>query len=58
MLNEAMRIELPSLWTGRAEVTGVKVDAHKIGLCSKARQAVVVGEVKGDRFVATKVEVK
>ena len=39
-------------------VTGVKVNAHKLGLCKKAKEAVVVGHVEGDKFVATKVEVE
>ncbi len=39
-------------------VTGVRVSAHKLGLCSKAKQAVVAGQVDGEIFVATKVELK
>ncbi len=39
-------------------VTGVRVNAHKLGLCSKAKEAVVAGKEDGDRFVATKFEVK
>ena len=39
-------------------VTGVKVDAHELGLCSKAKEAVLAGKVDGDNFVATKVEVE
>ncbi len=38
-------------------VTGASVDAHELGLCSKPKEAVVVGKVDGDSFVATKVEV-
>ncbi len=39
-------------------VTGVSVDAHGLGLCKKAKEAVVAGSVEGDKFVATKVDVK
>ncbi len=39
-------------------VTGVRVNAHKLGLCSQAKKAVVAGKVDGDNFVATKFEVK
>ena len=39
-------------------VTGVSTDAHELGLCSKAKQAVVAGKVDGDSFVATKLELK
>ena len=39
-------------------VTGVSVNAHTLGLCSKAKEAVVAGKVDGDNFVATKFEVK
>ena len=39
-------------------VTGVSVDAHTLGLCSKAKNAVVAGNVDGDSFVATKVALK
>ena len=39
-------------------VTGVSVNAHRLGLCSNAKEAVVAGKVDGDSFVATKVEVK
>jgi hypothetical protein len=37
-------------------VRGGSVDAHNAGLCSAAKQAVVSGQVEGDTFVATKVE--
>ena len=39
-------------------VTGVRVSAHTLGLCSKAKEALVAGKVDGDIFVATKVELK
>ena len=39
-------------------VTGVSVDAHTLGLCSKAKEAIVAGKVDGDSFVATKFEAK
>ena len=39
-------------------VTGVSINAHGLGLCRKAKEAVVAGRVEGDKFVATKVDVK
>ena len=39
-------------------VTGVSTDAHELGLCSNAKEAVVAGKVDGDTFVATKLELK
>ena len=39
-------------------VTGGGLDAHAAGLCSGAKQAVVTGKIEGDKFVATKVELK
>lgn len=39
-------------------VTGAQVNAHASGLCSEGKQAVVEGKVKGDRFVATRFELK
>ncbi len=39
-------------------VTGLSVNAHTLGLCSNAKEAVVAGKVDGDNFVATKFEVK
>ncbi len=35
-------------------VTGSSVDAHALGLCSKAKEAIVAGKVDGDSFIATK----
>ena len=39
-------------------VTGTEVNAHALGLCSGAKQGVLVGEVEGDEFVATKAEIE
>ena len=39
-------------------VTGAKVDAHALGLCRGAKEGTLVGEVQGDEFVATKVEIE
>ena len=39
-------------------VTGSDVDAHKEGLCSNPKQAVVEGKVEGDKFAATSVVFK
>ncbi len=37
-------------------VSGVDLDAHESGLCDAAKQAVISGEIDGDRFVATSFE--
>ena len=37
-------------------VTGGSLDAHTSGLCSGEKQAVVAGEVKDGKFVASKIE--
>jgi hypothetical protein len=40
-------------------VEGANVDAHKAGLCSKTgTQALVSGRIEGDKFIATKFELK
>ena len=39
-------------------VTGTAFDAHKSGLCSGAKQAIVKGELRGEEFVATEVKLK
>ena len=39
-------------------VTGTAFDAHKSGLCSGAKQAIVKGELRGGEFVATEVKLK
>ncbi len=39
-------------------VTGADVDAHGAGLCSSAKRAKVVGEIEGDKFVATSFELQ
>ncbi len=39
-------------------VTGAGVDAHGAGLCSSAKGAKVVGEIEGDKFVATSFELQ
>ncbi len=39
-------------------VTGADVDAHGAGLCSSAKKAKVVGEIEGDKFVATSFELQ
>ncbi len=36
-------------------VKGATVNAHKLGLCSQTKEAVIAGEVEGDHFVATTV---
>ncbi len=39
-------------------VTGADVDAHGAGLCSSAKEAKVVGQIEGDKFVATSFELQ
>ena len=39
-------------------VTGIDVDTHGSGFCDSSKQAVVEGEVKDGKFVATKFEFK
>jgi hypothetical protein len=40
-------------------VEGANVDAHKAGLCAKTgTQALVSGRIEGDKFIATKFELK
>ncbi len=39
-------------------VSGADVDAHGAGLCNSAKEAKVVGEIEGDKFVATSVELQ
>ena len=40
------------------KVTGLQHDTHKSGLCKSGKHsAKVVGEVKGNEFIATKFEV-
>ena len=39
-------------------VTGADVDAHGAGLCSSAKEAKVVGEIEGDKFVARSFELQ
>ncbi len=39
-------------------VTGADVDAHGAGLCSSAKEAKVVWQIEGDRFVATSFELQ
>jgi hypothetical protein len=39
-------------------LTGAPVDVVKEGLCATAKQATVEGKIEGDKFVATKVEIK
>ena len=39
-------------------VTGADVDAHGEGLCRSAKEAKVVGQIEGDKFVATSFELQ
>lgn len=39
-------------------VTGVEMPGHESGLCDGAHQAELVGELQGDRFVATAFALK
>lgn len=39
-------------------VTGVEMPGHESGLCDGARQAELVGELQGDKFVATAFALK
>ena len=39
-------------------VTGADVNAHKAGLCGSVKMAKVVGEIEGDKFVATSFELQ
>ncbi len=39
-------------------VSGADVDAHGAGLCSSAKEAKVVGQIEGDKFVATSFELQ
>lgn len=36
-------------------VTGTQINAHALGLCTQAKQAIVIGNVEGDKFVASKI---
>ena len=39
-------------------VGGIGFDAHKNGLCSATKQALVSGDMEGDTFVATMIELQ
>ena len=39
-------------------LTGQPVDVMKEGLCSAPKQATIEGKIEGDKFVATKVDIK
>lgn len=39
-------------------VQGTQIDAHALGLCTQAKQALVVGNVEGDKFVASKINLQ
>ena len=39
-------------------VSGADVDAHGAGLCRAAKEAKVVGEIEGGKFVATSFELQ
>lgn len=39
-------------------LTGVELDAHELGLCNATKSALVKGNVEGDKFVATVVELQ
>ena len=39
-------------------VTGVELDAHSSGLCSGAKEATVHGELRDQKFVATRIALK
>ena len=39
-------------------LTGVELNAHELGLCKATKSALVKGDVEGDKFVATDVELQ
>ena len=39
-------------------ITGVELDAHDLGLCDQEKSARVEGTLKGEQFVASRVEVQ
>ena len=39
-------------------LTGQTVDVMKEGLCTAPKQATIEGKIDGDKFVATKVDIK
>ena len=58
-MSDAEGCELAAVINGTPmRVTGVDLDAHKNGLCSAAKTAVVSGRVDGDNFLATSVQLE